>query len=174
MKKKQLIISLIGGLIIVGLIVIISFLNFRLKLFHANYELLISIIILFCGLILTTVKIRRSDTDVFFNYGKVFLTGLYITIFVALFAGLYSFIYHKYLDPFNSNDFLFGDIPRTGIYSDQISEDQYRKTLDIFSFIKNPVTALVTTFLGYVFLGSGISLIDGLFLRQRNKKNNAS
>jgi hypothetical protein len=165
MKKKQ---SLAGNALIFGaltgitLILLSSFLamsnNMDSGIRYLGYLLLAA------GIVVGTLNYRDKSRDGYLGYGGCMGTGVLISVFAGVLAGIYIFVYMKYINTGLVDQMMekvHAEWEKKGMTSEQmeVAETWTRRFM-------NPPIMTVFTVIGYAFVGSLLSLISSAFIQK--------
>ena len=160
---------LIGGFII-GAIVIIYFSIIELfNLSGTMYNLFYYGLIL-VGIIVSTNLYKKEEKDVSLRYGKAVSFGVLQVLLAALFLFAFVLVYYTYVAPSGIEE-LIATMEQT-----MIERNTPEETIEQASSLANqyltPVTMGIMSFIEVMFWGFIMSLIAGLFTRDKSSKSN--
>jgi len=158
--------AVLNGVILIVFLLILFLLNVRDKSPIRFISSVIYIGLLYWGI----TNIRNHQLDGVMNYGKAFSVGFLISLFTALFVGVFMFFYYKYID-MGAMDRLKG-IAEQNILTrtPDISDVELNKQLTFYqTFVANPLASAFWSFIGAVFSGTIFSLIIAIFAKREDR-----
>ncbi len=174
MKKKIIKYGLIAGTIIVGIPLISGLImgygeeTFAMGEIIGYSTMIFSLMIIFVA----AKKHQQDNPDEIIGFKKIFLMGTGISLIAGIMFGIYNVVYVTYIDPeFMQNyyEYSINNIRSSGISTElanqQIAEIEQQKEM-----FMNPVVSFFAMFVTVFAIGLIVSVISGLFQRDKNKQ----
>jgi hypothetical protein len=124
-------------------------------------------LILLLGITMAILTFRK-ETPGPIGYKRVFLTGLYATLIVALFVGAMEFVYMAFLDPHFVEHYttvMMEGMKKSGASAAEMAAR--RRELDNFAWMSNPWATGVFYFSETTVIGTIFTLVAAIFGRRK-------
>lgn len=118
-----------------------------------------------------TKRYQEANPDVVIGFKKIFLLGTGISLIAGIMFGLYNVIYVLYIDPdFMQKyyDYSITNIRNSGI-SEQLADQKIAELEEQKELFMSPSLNFLLMFVTVFVIGLVVSVISGLFQRDRNK-----
>ncbi|MFO7862432.1 MAG: DUF4199 domain-containing protein [Salinivirgaceae bacterium] len=129
----------------------------------------ITLIILIAGVIIAIRKYRGTKT--YFPYGEAFKVGFFTSMFAAILANFFLYIYYSFISPEAINQYLL--LQQNVMLASGMQEGQVEQFTNLMQGIISPGMMAFSGLLGNLFLGLIISLISAAFLKRSGTNPNA-
>jgi hypothetical protein len=163
-KPSAMVVSLGYGVIISLAIVVLSLILFLLNLDQGTGLEYLPYLLLIAGIWLAQYNYRNKYLGGFITYGQAFTIGMWISLFVAIVMGIYTFVFFNYINP--------GAMEEAMVIAEQRMMDKGMTDLEIeqgmmmarkFSGVGMFTTvAVISNF----FAGLIISLVTAIFVKK--------
>jgi len=98
-KPSAFVVSIGYSVIISLAVIVLSLILFLLNLDKGSGLEYISYLILIGGLWLAQLNYRNKYLGGYITYGQAFTLGLWVSLFLSIIMGIYTFVFFKYINP---------------------------------------------------------------------------
>jgi hypothetical protein len=165
-KPSALVVSIGYSVIISLAVIVLSLILFVLNLDKGNGLEWLSYVILIGGIWLAQLNYRNKYLGGFITYGQAFTIGLWISLFLSIIMGIYTFVFFKYINP--------GAMEEAMAIAEQKMMDRGMTDLEIeqgMAMANKFASVGMYTFLavaGNFVLGIIFSLVTAIFVKKEN------
>ncbi|UBM63178.1 DUF4199 domain-containing protein [Candidatus Sulfidibacterium hydrothermale] len=157
-----------------GIITGVAMAVYTLVLFLAGIDVhsywnLISYFLYVGGLYWGISQIREKQLDGVMSYGKAFVTGFYIAIFVAIVLGVFGYFYLKDINPGALTDALTKAEDKILASNPDISDEELQKAMHLVKMFASPGISAFSQFISNLFTGTIFSLIIAIFAKREDR-----
>ena len=159
--------SLYYGLVVGGLIILLSLILYILDVGRESYLNSIQYLILLGGIIWGSKTYRDLYLDGNITYGKSFSVGFMVGLFASIVSSIYVFLFFKYFDPGMITEII--NAAEQKLSADpNISDADIDMRMRYVEKFTTPVFISVMAFITNVFVSVIISLIVSIFIKKDN------
>lgn len=157
------------GVIISGVLIVLSLLFYILNLFTEKWPGYISYAVLLGGIIMSTIAYRDKYLKGFIPYGGSFSVGFLTGLFTAIISAIFTFIFMNFVgDEYTA--IILEKAEESMIDSrPDISEEDLARAMKFTRQFMNPVMMAVMTLLANILFGVIFSLIVSIFVKKEDK-----
>jgi len=157
-----------------GLLTGIVMAGYTLLLFLVGIDVqtpwnLVSYILYIVGLYWGISQIREKQLNGIMSYGKAFVTGFYITIFIALVLAVFSYFYLKEINPGALAEAITKAEDKILASNPDISDEDLQKAMHMVKVFANPGISAISKFISNLFVGTIFSLIIAIFAKREDR-----
>jgi len=121
-------------------------------------------LILGAGIVIGTMNFRDKYSEGYITYGRSLGMGVLISVFAGILLGIFTYIYIKYLNTGLVEDVIIK--ARQQWEAQHMTEEQMTVAEKYTRMFLTPAMILILTLVGYVFVGTIISLIASAFIKK--------
>lgn len=165
-KPSTAIVCLGYGVIIALAIIVFSLILFLLNIVKGNGLEYLVYLILLGGLFLAQTNFRNKYQGGFIDYGKAFIIGMLISLFVAIIYGIYTFVFIKYIDP-GAMEAAMAQVEQK-LMDKGMSDMEIEQGMAIARKFQSVALATFSTLFITFFIGLILSLITSIFVKKEN------
>jgi hypothetical protein len=165
-KPSAFVVSIGYSVIISLAVIVLSLILFLLNLDKGSGLEYISYLILIGGLWLAQLNYRNKYLGGYITYGQAFTLGLWVSLFLSIIMGIYTFVFFKYINP--------GGMEEAMSIAEQKMMDKGMTDLEIeqgMTMARKFSGVGMWTFMavaGNFILGLIFSLITAIFVKKEN------
>jgi len=160
--------TLYYGLIVGGLLVLLSLILYISDVGRESYLNSIQYLILLGGIIWGSKTYRDMYLDGNITYGKSFSVGFMIGLFASILSSIYIFLFFQYFDPGMMTEILNNTEQNLLKANPNISDADLEMALKYSAKFTTPVMIAVWSFLANVIVSVILSLIVAIFIKREN------
>ena len=170
-EKSSFSIALVPGLITSAAVIAYSLITWSLTSDFNTQKYLGfgSYLILALAYYYYAVQYRDKYKNGGLTYGEGFVFMVILSVIVAFFQSIYTYVFIKWIDPSMLNQVI--EQATEEMYNKNIPEDQIEKSLQIMSFMFKPWFMALTAIFGYMFWGVLLGLIMAVFTKKEVPEN---
>ena len=154
------------GLMMAGLMIVYALvLHFAGLATNRNLGWIVYALV-FAGLYLGVKNYRDTQLNGFMSFGAAFSMGFRILLYAGLIYAIYTYIYFKTFGHDTMKDLLV-TVENELAQQEQVSESQAEQMIDMYrNYVFIPGTLAIMSFLGTLFIGCILSLINAAILKR--------
>jgi hypothetical protein len=165
-KPSTLVVSLGYGVIIALAIIVFSLILFLLNVVQGSALEYLTYLILLGGLFLAQTNFRNKYLGGYIEYGKAFVIGMLISLFVAIIFGIYTFVFLKYIDPGAMEEAM--SVAEQKLMDRGMSDMEIEQGMAIARKFQSVGLSSFGSFLVTFIFGIILSLITAIFVKKEN------
>ncbi|MFI5171093.1 MAG: DUF4199 domain-containing protein [Chitinophagales bacterium] len=165
--KARTNIILRNGLLFVFILIIIMLIThmFRETMMEKSNQIAwIEYLMLLVAIIITQMQIRQKVYDGKMAYGQAFGSGMLFVALVAAVFSVFTLIFYLFIGPEVLNEMKV--IAENTLREQGMDETEVKKRMDFTVKIFTPVGMFVVSLVGYLFVGTILSLIASIFTQR--------
>lgn len=149
-----------GGLILFSLLMYSIDINMQNPL---NY---LAFLILAAGLFFGITSYRDNFGGGFISYGKCIAAGALISLFASILLAIYSYLFFTFFDTTSIQKMM--DLAEENLVKKGMTDEQIEMAMKYTAKMMTPAWMAIMSILMYVFWGTIISLIIGIFAKKND------
>jgi hypothetical protein len=158
--------SLNYGLILGLVLILFSLVMFLLEVDRESWINWLSVAFMAIVLLLVMINFRDKHLMGEATFGNMFGVGFKTTLFGAILAAIYSFIFFTVIDP-GMMDEIIRNAEEEMMNNPDMTDEQIDQALEFTErFFANPVTLTIFGFLFNLIIGTILSLIISIFVKR--------
>lgn len=132
---------------------------------------LLSIVITFVLLLIFTINYRKKEWGNYISFGEAFKFAILAVVFSTMITAIYTFIFHKFIDPEYLQNVMAIMGQKTADYmaSKGVPDSAIDEAMERFKDVPTIAKTIRQTLLNGLIVGAIISLIVALIARKKNE-----
>lgn len=160
--------SLYYGLIVGGLIILLSLILYIFDVDRESYLTSIQYLILLGGIIWGAKTYRDLYLDGNITYGKSFTVGFMIGLYASIISSIYIFLFFQYFDPGMITEIVNTAEENILKRKPNISDAELEMALKYTAKFSTPIIMAIWVFVANVIVSVILSLIVSIFIKREN------
>ena len=163
-KSSAMVVSLGYSVIIALASVVLSLILYLLNLDQNKALSILSYIVLFGGILLAQLNYRNKYMGGYVTFAQAFSIGLWISLFLSIIMGIYTFVFFKYINPGAMEEAMV--IAEQEMMNQGMTDLQIEQGMAIAQKFASVGYYTIIAVVANFFLGLVFSLITSIFVKK--------